>query len=87
MIIFKLEEGIQTELRVYFFDKIILLQDYHNKWFPNKFNLNMLLINSNTNKQINYSLDRLFIEDYNKLYNWITDKIQRYNLTLETQEI
>jgi hypothetical protein len=74
LVIFKFEEGHHSQFILLFFDNIILLKNNFNEWFPNRYNLNMKVINGTA--QINFSFDRLIIEDFEKLYYWIDDKIK-----------
>ncbi len=74
IILFKLEEGYYTELQLYFVDNLILLDDNYNNWFPERYNLNILLINENNEYKL--SLQRLNLENYKKLYSWVENKIK-----------
>lgn len=77
LILFNLEEGSPTSLKILFFDKIILSRDNFSYLFPDVYDINMTIFNGDFNTKL--KLSRLSLEDYQKLFNHISLQLDIFN--------
>lgn len=75
LVLYTKTDGYHTQLEIFEFTDLILLEDNYCESYKDRYDLNFILINEGCEKDI--LLKDLNLDDYKKLFNWIDER--KYN--------